>query len=44
MKHITPAIALLLSLLLSGCAATKVVTIPVKAAAKVVSGTADIID
>ncbi len=44
MKSAIPTIALLLTLLLSGCALVKVVTIPVKTAAKVVGGTADVID
>jgi hypothetical protein len=39
--HLT---AVLLTALLSGCALTKVVTVPVKATATVVGGTADIID
>ena len=44
MKHILPIIALLTTALLSGCALTKVITVPVKATATVVGGTADIID
>ncbi len=37
-------LATLAFLCLTGCALTKVVTVPVKAAASVIGGTADVID
>jgi hypothetical protein len=40
----TAVTAALLAACVSGCALTKVVTVPVKATATVVGGTADIID
>lgn len=44
MKPTSVFILTIVSVLLNGCALTKVVTVPVKAASKVVGGTADVID
>lgn len=43
-KHLLLVLTAALTVFLSGCALTKVVTVPVKAAAAVVGGTADVID
>ena len=44
MRHTSILMAVLAAFVLSGCAATKIVTVPVKAVTKTVGTAADIVD
>ena len=44
MRHTSMLMAVLAAFALSGCAATKIVTVPVKAATKTVGTAADVVD